>query len=208
MRARAMTRVGWRTAAVAMAVTGLVVTSGPGPLASAAPAAAERPAGGDRAGGKQLTNLSHLDFLLDRVAPPAQDRHTTYRLSDEPDVSLPWTYAEHEDDGAYRRVGGGAYDADTDTYGQGAFNADDISRAAVVYLRHFRSTGHAQPRRRLRPAARPHLPPDVLRPRRGQRRAVDAARRHAQPERRTPRGARPLGLRPLLLAGPDPVGAG
>jgi hypothetical protein len=29
----------------------------------------------------------------------------------------------------------------TDTWGQGAFNADDISRAAVVYLRHWQQTG-------------------------------------------------------------------
>ncbi len=58
-----------------------------------------------------------------------------------------WTYAEHHDDGSYKRVGGGTYDADTDTYGQGAFNADDIARAAVVYLRDWRQTGHASSRR-------------------------------------------------------------
>jgi hypothetical protein len=48
-----------------------------------------------------------------------------------------WTYADHRDDGSYARVGGGAYDPATNSYGQGAFNADDIARAAVVYLRHY-----------------------------------------------------------------------
>ena len=57
-----------------------------------------------------------------------------------------WTYAEPMPDGSYRRVGGGAYDPVTDTYGQGAFNADDVSRAAVVYLRHWRATGSASSR--------------------------------------------------------------
>ncbi len=46
-----------------------------------------------------------------------------------------WTYADRQPDGSYKRIGGGTYDPVTDTYGQGAFNADDISRAAVVYLR-------------------------------------------------------------------------
>jgi hypothetical protein len=52
-----------------------------------------------------------------------------------------WTYAEPDGDNGYRRVGGGRYDPATDHYGQGAFNADDISRAAVVYLRHWVATG-------------------------------------------------------------------
>ena len=58
-----------------------------------------------------------------------------------------WTYAEHEDDGSFRRVGGGTYDPATDTYGQGAFNADDVARAAVVYLRHWKQTGATSSRR-------------------------------------------------------------
>jgi len=57
-----------------------------------------------------------------------------------------WTYAEPNPDGTYRRIGGGAYDPATDTYGQGAFNSDDIARAAVVYLRHWRQTGAASSR--------------------------------------------------------------
>ena len=94
-----------------------------------------------------------------------------------------WTYADRQDDGSYKRVGGGPYDADTDTYGQGAFNADDMARAAVVYLRHWQQTGDASSRPRLRAAARPDLPADRLRAERRQRRALDAARRHAEPER-------------------------
>ena len=85
-----------------------------------------------------LTNLAHLDFLRETVAPPEQAGHTTYRLAEEPRVGTLWTYANREDDGSYRRVGGGAYDPTTGWYGQGAFDADDIARAAVVYLRHWR----------------------------------------------------------------------
>ena len=51
-----------------------------------------------------------------------------------------WTYAEPRN-GVLTRVGGGTYDPVTDTYGQGAFNADDVSRAAVVYIRHWVATG-------------------------------------------------------------------
>jgi hypothetical protein len=88
-----------------------------------------------------LTNLAHLDWLRDAVSPPAQAGHTTYRLDRDPAVGVLWTYADRNADGTYRRLGGGNYDPVTDTYGQGAFNADDISRAAVVYLRHWRATG-------------------------------------------------------------------
>ena len=95
----------------------------------------------------RLTNLAHLDFLGDRVAPPTQARHTTYRIGTQPEVGVLWTYAEHQDAGGYKRVGGGPYHADTDTYDQGAFNADDIARAAVVYLRDWKQTGDASSRR-------------------------------------------------------------
>ncbi|QLQ38811.1 hypothetical protein [Micromonospora robiginosa] len=101
-----------------------------------APAAAEA-----ATGTAALTNLSHLTFLVDSVTPPEQAGHTTYRLADTPAVGVLWTYAEPNPDGTFRRVGGGAYDPETDTWGQGAFNADDIARAAVVYLRHWRATG-------------------------------------------------------------------
>ena len=94
-----------------------------------------------------LTNLAHLDFLGDRVTPPKQAGHTTYRLAQEPSVGTLWTYADRQDDGSFKRVGGGTYDAAHDTYGQGAFNADDMARAAVVYLRHWKLTGAASSRR-------------------------------------------------------------
>ena len=84
-----------------------------------------------------LTNLDHLDFLGDSVVPPEQEGHTTYQLDTDPSIGVLWTYAEPGPDGEYRRLGGGVYDPETDTYGQGAYNADDISRAAVVYVRHW-----------------------------------------------------------------------
>ncbi|MET7418810.1 hypothetical protein [Dactylosporangium sp. NPDC005555] len=88
-----------------------------------------------------LTNLAHLDSLRVRVTPPPQPGHTTYRLAEEPAVEVVWTYAERLPDGSYLPVGGGPADPDTGHYTQGAFNADDIARAAVVYLRHWRATG-------------------------------------------------------------------
>ncbi len=93
-----------------------------------------------------LTNLSHLDFLTATVDPPSQKGHTTYRLDQDPGVGVLWVYANHRSDGGYTRVGGGDYDAATDTYGQGAFDADDISRAAVAYLDAWREFGDEQAR--------------------------------------------------------------
>ena len=128
------TRFARRTGvAFAALVTSLAVTPG---LVTGAPATAE-PAAASAA----LTNLDHLDWLSVSVAPPAQEGHTTYRLAEEPEVGVLWTYAEPNGDGSYRPVGGGSYDEATDTWGQGAFNADDITRAAVVYLRHWQQTG-------------------------------------------------------------------
>jgi hypothetical protein len=95
-----------------------------------------------------LTNLAHLNFLGDTITPPAQADHTTYQLAEQPSLSVLWTYANLDPDGTYRRVGGGDFDAATNTYGQGAFNADDVSRAAVVYLRDWRLTGSADARQR------------------------------------------------------------
>ncbi len=116
------------------ALLAVVVTAGLGGTAAAAadPAAASR-TGPSR--DQRLTNLAHLDWLGDTVTPSAQAGHTTYRLDEQPSVGVLWTYADRNADGSFRRVGGGSYDAGTNTYGQGAFNADDISRAAVVYLR-------------------------------------------------------------------------
>ena len=121
--------------------------------ATAAPAAASRPAtsapagarGGARAGAP-LTNLAHLDSLTTRVTPPAQAGHTTYRQDADPAIGVLWVYANAQPGGGYRPTGGGAYDPATNTYGQGAYDADDISRAAVVYLRHWRADGDAHSR--------------------------------------------------------------
>src|SRR5664279_2283663 len=80
-----------------------------------------------------LTNLAHLNSLLASVVPPAQTGHTTYQLSSRPSIGVLWVYSNHESDGSFSNTGGGNYDAATNTYGQGSFDADDIARAAVVY---------------------------------------------------------------------------
>ena len=108
--------------------------------AAATPAAAAK---------KPLTNLAHLNWLGTRVNPPSQARHTTYQMGKHPKIGMLWTYAEKKD-GVWTRVGGGDYDAATNTWGQGAFNADDISRAAVVYLRHWQQTGKKASRQHAR----------------------------------------------------------
>ena len=88
-----------------------------------------------------LTNLAHLDFLVEQVAVVDSPAHSSYRLADQPEVGVLWVYADAKDDGSFTRVGGGAYDAATNTWGQGAFDADDIARAAIVYLRSWQATG-------------------------------------------------------------------
>ena len=95
----------------------------------------------------RLTNLAHLDFLLDTTRPGAVEGHTTYRLAEEPDLVMPWTYADARPGGTFERIGGGPRDPETGDFGQGAFNADDTTRAAVVYLRHWRQTGDRTSRR-------------------------------------------------------------
>ena len=157
-----------------------------------------------------LTNLAHLDFLGDRVTPPQQAGHTTYRLAAATagrralDLRRPATTTA-----ATGASAAAPTTPTTDTYGQGAFNADDMARAAVVYLRHWKQTGAASSRARgLRAAPRPDLPADRDGPERRQRRAVDAARRHPGPERGPGRAARPVRQRRVVLAGPHDLGAG
>jgi len=133
-------------AALICAVLVAAGAAGPADAATARPLARATPTAGPVAPSKRLTNLAHLDFLRDRVAPPAQAHHTTYRIDETPTVGVLWTYAEPVA-GGYRRLGGGTFDAATNTYGQGAFNADDVSRAAVVYLRDWQATGSAGSRR-------------------------------------------------------------
>jgi hypothetical protein len=87
-----------------------------------------------------LTNLAHLDSLRVRITPPVTAGHTTYRIDEEPGVEVVWTYASLTPGGGYRAVGGGD-EQSGGGYTQGAFNADDIARAAVVYTRHWVATG-------------------------------------------------------------------
>ncbi|PJJ73550.1 hypothetical protein CLV46_3143 [Diaminobutyricimonas aerilata] len=123
-------------AAATLALTGVGLTA---PAAAPSASAAPPPSGA-------LTNLAHLDFLLDTATPPEQPGHTTYRLEVEPELTLPWTYADARDGGTFERVGGGPLDPATGDWGQGAYNADDVSRAAVVYIRHWQQTGDAASR--------------------------------------------------------------
>ena len=84
-------------------------------------------------------NLAHLDFLHDSVPYPGTPvaGHSTT----EPGTPIDtwWVYANfNSGSGTYTRTGGGSYDASTKTYGQGAFDTDDVTRAAVAYLTHYR----------------------------------------------------------------------
>jgi hypothetical protein len=88
-----------------------------------------------------LSNLDHLNFLLDEVAPTATAEHDTWRLAEEPRLVMPWTYADARDGGTFERIGGGELDPATGYWGQGAYNADDVARTAVVYLRHWTQFG-------------------------------------------------------------------
>lgn len=130
MHRRQLNRRRLITAVTTMAVTIAVVLAAPTTPGVAAPAPSTA-----------LTNLAHLDFLTDTVTPPLQPGHTTYRVDQNPAVGVLWVYANHLPDGGYQRTGGGSYDPVHDTFGQGAYDADDIARAAVVYLRQWRATG-------------------------------------------------------------------
>lgn len=88
-----------------------------------------------------LANTAHLDFLLDTPTLSEVPGHTTYELAEHPTVTVPWTYADARDGGTFERVGGGPLDPATGDYAQGAFNSDDVARAAVVYLRDWQQTG-------------------------------------------------------------------
>lgn len=121
--------------------------------AVAAPAPASSPVRAASAGTPAsqpgtLTNLSHLNWLGAQVQVRPVDGHSTFDLAANPSVGVLWTYADHHADGTYTRVGGGAYDASTNTYSQGAYNADDMARASVVYLRHWQQTGSQDSRAR------------------------------------------------------------
>ena len=128
--------------ALAAALSMLLAGAGAGAGAGATAAApATSLVQGTPASTAPLTNLAHLNFLLDTVPLTAVEGHTTYRLDENPEVLAPWTYADNSSgDGRYTRVGGGSLDPVTGYWSQGAYNADDISRTAVVYLRHWQQT--------------------------------------------------------------------
>jgi hypothetical protein len=127
-----MNRTGAALLSTAVAVAAVVVPAQP----AAAGPAPSRPI-------QRLTNLDHLDFLTDRVVVQPSAAHATYRLAQDPAIGVLWVYADHQADGSFKRVGGGGYDATHNTYAQGAYDTDDIARAAVVYLREWRATGSA-----------------------------------------------------------------
>jgi hypothetical protein len=121
---------------VVLLSTALVV-----PIAGATVRPAEHRPSSAGTSGTRLTNLAHLDFLTERVAVPDTLAHSTYLLREQPEVGVVWVYADARDDGSFVRVGGGTHNAGKNTWGQGAYDADDIARAAVVYLRSWRATG-------------------------------------------------------------------
>lgn len=105
--------------------------------ASAAPAASGGGAPTSSAPQQKLTNLAHLDSLLAPVPLLSNvPNHTTYNQATEPAATAPWVYANRNSDGTFTNVGGGPItDVAKGYYAQGAFDADDISRSTVVYLR-------------------------------------------------------------------------
>jgi hypothetical protein len=109
----------------AATAAGAVVVAVPG-ASWAAPAAT-------RSG--PLTNLAHLRWLLDEVPLKASSTHTTTDIATNPTGLAPWTYANALAGGGFARVGGGNLDPATGYWSQGAYNADDIARAAVVFVR-------------------------------------------------------------------------
>jgi hypothetical protein len=71
-----------------------------------------------------------------------------------PEIGMLWTYTEPDDSGAYVVIGGGDDDSATDTWGRDAFNADDVSRAAIVCQRHWPRFADGRRRDRAYPLLR------------------------------------------------------
>ncbi|CAN7522118.1 hypothetical protein LJR186_003685 [Microbacterium foliorum] len=151
----AISRRTFLTAAAATSALALLPLDSAGAQASAS--AAGLPLGSPPAGagaGARLTNLAHLRFLLAEVPVVASVTHTTFDIDISPRVLAPWTYADADGAGGYRPVGGGTRDAVTGSWTQGAYNADDIARAAIVFLREWKATGDAQARDEARDVLR------------------------------------------------------
>src|SRR5689334_13323427 len=139
-RAALALALGATLAVTAVALPAQAATTAPATVPSASATADAAP--------PKLTNLAHLNFLLDDVPLLAGVAgHTTYRAAEEPVARAPWVYADRQSDGTFHRVGGGPItDAARGWYAQGAYDADDISRAAVVYLRDWKQNGTASSR--------------------------------------------------------------
>lgn len=151
----AISRRTFLTAAAATSALALLPLDAAGAQASASVAGSHRgslPAGAGA--GARLTNLAHLRFLLADVPVVASATHTTFDIDVSPRVLAPWTYADTDGAGGYRPVGGGTRDAVTGYWTQGAYNADDIARAAIVFLREWRATGDVQSRDEARDVLR------------------------------------------------------
>jgi hypothetical protein len=128
----------WTRRMAVAAVAALVAALTPAAAVGGAAASPTWPGSGSGpVASPPLTNLAHLDFLTTTVTPPSQPGHTTYGLAGAPAVGVLWVYANHLAAGGYQVTGGGTYNPAANTYGQGAYDADDISRAAVVYLQHW-----------------------------------------------------------------------
>lgn len=150
-----ISRRAFLTAAAASSALALLPTGRPDAAAATSSASAvpfSLPAEADR--GRRLTNVAHLRFLLAEVPVAASATHTTFGIASDPRVRAPWTYADTDGAGGYRPVGGGTRDAGTGYWTQGAYNADDIARAAVVFLRDWKASGDTQSRDEARDVLR------------------------------------------------------
>src|SRR5664280_3698618 len=134
LRSKLMTRPVALVAGLSMFLAvGAVAAAVPAPAAPGAPPASA-----------PLTNLHHLNFLLDTVPLLKVAGHTTYQQKTQPTALAPWVYANYNSYDNYTHVGGGAQTVQPSGvtyYSQGAFDADDIARTAVVYLRDWRQSG-------------------------------------------------------------------
>lgn len=94
---------------------------------------------------RSVTNLTHLTSLLSPVPLlPGVPEHTTYNIDSEPLALAPWVYANNLGNGHFENVGGGdLIDPVKNWYAQGAFDSDDIARAAIVFVRDWRQSGSA-----------------------------------------------------------------
>jgi hypothetical protein len=130
----------WLAALCAVALgSGLILATGT--AAAATEQTATEQTAADQTAQAPLTNLAHLDYLLDTATPAALEGHSSYRLDSEPALTFPWTYADARDGGTFARVGGGPLDPATGYWGQGSYNADDVARASIVYLRDWQQNG-------------------------------------------------------------------